>query len=497
MAQNRYWVAFQDKPAAKKTTATWVSAETQEQRQQQGLPVSQFSDVPVHQAYLNGLISEGIQVSAVSKWLNAAAVTATTCQVEALRQKCFIKEVSPISGYFQATSASAKKDEGAPVLHQINAQQFREKGLTGKGVKIGVIDVGFYEANKQPSLKKLFNQDLVRGYKDFVNSAAGKPYTYKESFLDNHGTMVLECLAGYYPKQNLQLGLATEAEYYLARTDHGSRENRLEEEHFVRALEWLDSLGVRLVNSSLGYGTGFDNPIENYRPEQMDGNSFIARAAQMAVQEKGMCMVISAGNDGAKKSWQVLNTPADALGVLTVGATDYNAWIKQGYSGIGPSFLPFLKPDVACFSAFGTSFTTPIITGLAACLLQVNPNLSAQQLTRVIQRSSHLYPYGNNYIGYGVPNAERAIQLAQDSTIVFPAPTVMKASGDQFSFKRPKEWQVAGKGGIVLFRKKSATQVITQQRLSVRTSILLLKRMTSETHTTIQFGENVLEVVWE
>ncbi|GAA4314386.1 S8 family serine peptidase [Nibribacter koreensis] len=416
-----------------------------------------------------------------------------------LRQKCFVQDVNPITGYFKGTAvtASAKKDEATAVLTQINAQKFREMGLNGKGVKIGVIDVGFYEAPKQASLRKLFNQDQVLGYRDFVNPSAGKPYATKESFLDNHGTMVLECLAGYNPKQNLQLGLATEAEYYLARTDHGSRENRLEEEHFVRALEWLDSLGVRLVNSSLGYGTGFDKAEENYRPEQMDGSSFIARAAQMAVLEKGMCLVISAGNDGAKKSWQVLNTPADAPGVLTVGATDYNAWVKQGYSGIGPSFLPYTKPDLACFSAFGTSFTTPVITGLAACLLQVNPYLSAQQLTRLLQRSGHLYPHGNNYIGYGVPNAEKAIQFAKDSTTVFPEPTIMKATGDQFSFKRPKDWQVAGKGGIVLFRKKSPTQVITQQRLSVRTSILLLKRMADETHTTIQFGENVLEVVWE
>ncbi|QHL87346.1 S8 family serine peptidase [Nibribacter ruber] len=479
------------------SAATWISAAAQQQRQQQGLPARQLSDAPVHQAYLDSLRRSGAQITAVSKWLNAAAVEATSCQAELLRQKCFVQQVTPITGYFQAASRSKKKDEVLPVLDQINAQKFREKGLTGKGVKVGVIDVGFYEAPQQASLKRLFNQDHVRGYRDFVNPAAGKPYTYKESFLDNHGTQVLECLAGYNPKHNLQVGLATEADYYLARTDHGSRENRMEEEHFVRALEWLDSLGVRLVNSSLGYGTGFDKAEENYKPEQMDGSSFIARAAQMAVQEKGMCLVISAGNDGSKKNWQFLNTPADAAGVLTVGATDYSSWIKQGYSGIGPGFLPFVKPDLACFSAFGTSFTAPVVTGLAACLLQVNPHLSAQQLTQILKRSGHLYPHGNNYIGYGVPNAEKALQLARDSTIVFPAPTIMKASGNQFSFKRPKDWKVVGQGGIVLFRKKSATQVITQQRLSVRTTILLLKRMTGETHTTIQFGENVLEVVWE
>ena len=125
-------------------------------------------------------------------------------------------------------------------------------------------------------------------------------------------------------------------------------------------MEWIDSLGVRVINTSLGYAKGFSNPAENYEPTQMDGHtSVISKAAQIATEKKGILLVVSAGNEGDDTNWMLISTPADAEGVLAVGATNQKLWNKIGYSSIGPEFLPYLKPNVSCFSLYGTSLAAP------------------------------------------------------------------------------------------------------------------------------------------
>nr|WP_225986674.1 S8 family serine peptidase [Rufibacter sp. LB8] len=415
-----------------------------------------------------------------------------------LTNATFVKETQPITGYFQPTQTTASLDLEflAKAVDQLQPQALFDAQLTGKGVKIGVLDAGFYEAPGKPGLAPLFAGNHVKAHRDFVNPTNQHFYTLRESLLDNHGTKVLERIGGYDSTRKALTGLATGADYYLARTDHGGRENRLEEEKFVQALEWLDSLGVKLVNSSLGYATGFDDPMENYKPTQMDGSSFIARAVQLAIEKKGMLIVVSAGNEGAIKSWQVIGTPADAAGTIAVGATDYDHWTRQGYSGMGPAFLPYLKPDLACFATDGTSFSAPIITGLTACLLQANPSLTGVQLADILRKSGHLYPFGNNYVGYGVPNAGKALALALAPDKISEEKAPLQVTGTKFTFTLEKPLP-AGSGGIVLFRKKSATLVISQQKLSGNTKKINLKRLPGETHTTVQMGDQVVEVVWQ
>ncbi|WP_207432704.1 S8 family serine peptidase [Sabulibacter ruber] len=488
---------FKDKPAT--ASHPLVSEATLQQRQLQRLPLSQVSDQPVHQAYLDSLTSRGLPVTSVSKWLNAAAVTANPAQAHSLWQASFVQELRPITGFLVPTGGTTpyKVHYMSKALNQLKPEPLFAAGLTGQGVKVGVIDAGFFEAPKKPGLMPIFESGRVKAYRDFVNPAQSQTFNKRESLMDAHGTDVLLCLGGSDPNEKVLSGLATEAEFYLARTDHGAREERIEEEYFVRALEWMDSLGVRLINSSLGYGTGFDNPAENYTPEQMDGSSFIAKAVQMAVEQKGMMFIIAAGNDGGTRKWQIINTPADAPGVLTVGATDYATWTKQGYSSIGPKFLPYLKPDVACFAASGTSFSAPIITGLAACLLEENPSLTPQQLTEIIRKSGHLYPFGNNYVGYGVPDAGKALELVQEATAKLPIRVPFLIHGNRFAFRSRSVPAIGENGGIVLFRKASETMVMSQQKLSSRTKKIVVKRLPGETHTTLQVGPKVFELIWQ
>ncbi|WP_066833822.1 S8 family serine peptidase [Rufibacter ruber] len=484
LAQQRYWVQFKDKPAP-------ASPEGNPQTRRQ------LADTPVHQPYLDSLAQCGIKVTGVSKWLNAAAVTASPAQVAHLKQIAFVQDMAPISGFFRPSGRSSPTPPKllAKGVAQLQPGPLLAAGLTGKGVKIGVIDAGFYQASEKPGLQPLFAAGRIKAFKDFVNPAQTAPYTQRESYLDFHGTDVLLAIGGFDPDQQLLTGLAPHADYYLARTDHGGRENRVEEENFVRALEWLDSLGVRLVNSSLGYALGFDNPAENYRPRQMDGTSFIARAVQTAIEQKGMTIVVSAGNDGNNRNWQIIGTPADAPGTIAVGATGYSTWTRQGYSGIGPTFIPYLKPDVACFAKDGTSFSAPLITGLAACLLEMNPNLTSAQLTDILRRSGHLYPFGNNYLGYGVPHAGNALALAKAPTPPPLEKALVTAHGNAFTFKDPTFFS-EGKGAIVLFRKSSPTLVLEQQTQPSFTRKIKLKRLPNETRTTLQKGRQVVEVEW-
>jgi hypothetical protein len=288
--------------------------------------------------------------------------------------------------------------------------------------------------------------------------------------------------------------MATGATFCLARTDHGVKETRQEEDNWLMAMERMDSLGIRLINTSLGYALGFTNPKENYKPQQMDGKtSIISRATRIATEEKGMLIVVSAGNEGSDPNWRIVSTPADAEGVIAVGATKAKSRDKIGYSSIGPEFLPYLKPNVSCFSPSGTSFSAPVITGFAACLLQKEPTLTNKQLKNIIEQSAHLYPYGNNYVGYGVPDARKALQLLKDSTLHVNNIRVIKQKGDVCSL-------VSNDSSVeraVVFRKKNQYFVLEQKVLALTKNKLDLKRLPKEKQTTIDFGNEVVEIIWE
>jgi subtilisin family serine protease len=286
--------------------------------------------------------------------------------------------------------------------------------------------------------------------------------------------------------------MATNAKFYLARTDYSLREYRGEEDNWIAAMEWMDSLGVRLINTSLGYAKGFSDPRENYVPSQMDGKtSAITRAAQIASDKKGIMLIVSAGNEGDDKSWGIVSAPADAKGVLSVGATNGKLWNRIGYSSTGPEFLSYVKPNVSCFSLYGTSLSAPVITGFAACILQANPKLSNKELIDLIEKSAHLYPYGNNFVGYGVPLASRALALAK-------APYLPSNSRLVTVKGKNCEIDVVSQDSLVaVYRKKNNKDVLSQQVAKVQNGKVSLKRQNGERFTTIDLRDSVVEVEWD
>ena len=454
------------------------------------------TDRPVATTYLARLGQLGIGVKCRSRWFNAVSARLTPAQCRVVGRLPFVRQVGRVAAGVVVMARPAPRENPAklaPVLTQIQSEAFAAAGLTGRFVPVGVIDAGFFGADSAAVLRPIASRGGFRQVRDYVNQPATRNQLFRtlETMSDLHGTEVLAAIGGHDPVGQLQLGLGYDASFYLARTDAGNRESRAEEDNWIQAIEWLDSLGVRLVNTSLGYAKGFTDPAENYRPGQMDGHtSLISRAAQLATDKKGMLIIVSAGNEGDDHSWRVISTPADAEGVLAVGATNARLWNRISYSSIGPEALPYLKPNVACFSLYGTSLAAPVITGFAACLLQANPALTNRQLRDIIEQSAHLYPYGNNFVGYGVPQAKRALALLRGET---PAPTArqLQVTGRKCTVPIAVPNQL-----VTLFRKRDATHVIQQAVGKVSHGQLTLRQQPGERFTTIDLKTEVIEVVW-
>ncbi|MFK7900967.1 MAG: S8 family serine peptidase [Cyclobacteriaceae bacterium] len=421
-----------------------------------------------------------------SNWLNAATFDLTSDEKKELLGLPYISKITTVKK-LEPLKTNSQNTSYSKQLEQLNTSILAKKGYTGKGISIGIIDAGFKEADSSPYFKNIFSANHIKATKDFVNPESINFYEEKTD-ADDHGTKVWKRIAGT-ENDSMFYGLAKDASFYLARTEIGDKEIRLEEDYWIEALEWMESKGVKLINSSLGYANKFDSTADNHLRTEMDGETTaISKAAQYAAEEKGMLIIVSAGNLGSKK-WGIISAPADAPDVLTVGATSLAPWTKMGYSSTGPSYNKFLKPDVASYSTSGTSFSAPIITGLAACLWQANPKLSNKQLKKIIEQSSHLYPYGNNYIGYGVPNANRAIEIInkQIPNLSNRPKLMAKDRGKVKFFIKPTE-----EVSVALFQKSDKYMVIKQS------SILLEKKQKSgsdlKNHIKVKRGKDKVTI---
>jgi hypothetical protein len=217
----------------------------------------------------------------------------------------------------------------------------------------------------------------------------------------------------------------------------------------------------------------------------------ITKAAQIAVEEKGLLLVVSAGNEG-QQAWRIVSAPADAAGVVSVGATNANG-TKAGYSSVGPAALPYLKPDVSCHSLDGTSFSAPVVTGFAACLMQLRPDAKGSEIADALRQSAPLYPYGNHYIGYGIPQASRAINLLGGKKVSATMQEKKGRAKEKIQLKHPM-----GEGQALLFHKTDGRLVEKEQVVKASKGKIQVKRPKQATRTTVLFDNNTgVEIIWE
>lgn len=291
----------------------------------------------------------------------------------------------------------------------LGLEPLHEAGFRGEGMTIAVIDVGFYGIDKDTVN---FPPDHIIGCKDFLRNDSSLYTNPKET----HGTSVLSTMLTEKDDAGNPLGTAPDAHYLLIRTEDIDFEYAGEMDNLIRAIHYADSMGVDIITISLGYFE-FDNPEENFTYEQMNGQSPLSQAATAAARN-GKLVVVAAGNEG-NKSWHYLSTPSDADSVICVGAASEDS-VAAVFSSYGPTADGRQKPEVSAWGvrsiiyspdnqsfvlANGTSFATPRIAGMAACIWQAMPHLSAMDLREHIIASASLYPHWDPQMGYGIPNA--------------------------------------------------------------------------------------------
>ncbi len=414
MAQDKcFWVFFTDKNNTQFDPYSYFDAKAIERYQQCGADLYDISNYPLNDSYVGTVGSYSTEVFGESRWLNAIGVETTDDNAALIAQLPFVARVQEIVSNGTVTSVETGfkeiEDNGKDILtdqlKRFGGQHFIDKGIDGKGMRICVMDGGFPKVNTHPAFQHLRdNHQIIKTY-NFPNK---KEDVYGWS---THGTMVLSCIAGIN-EEGQKLGLATGAEFLLARTEIDPEPFK-EEVWWAQGAEWADKNGADIINSSLGYGK------DRHWTKDMDGNSYVAKAANKAV-EKGILICNSAGNEGDDSRWMTIITPADAENVICVGGIDANLkdYRHISFSSYGPTADKRRKPDVVAFgeahvadpsggftSAFGTSFASPLTAGFCACAWQTKRDLTALQMKDEILKSCDLYPYYDYAFGYGVPQA--------------------------------------------------------------------------------------------
>ena len=442
-----YRYTLRDKQASPYTIehpSRWLSHKSIERRRRQGLAIDS-TDLPVSPKYLKGLDRAAAEISredrkslmewtiiGTSRWNNTVLVRSNdTTLLNRLAQLDFVKGtrrvwVSPDSIERSVTVAKVNErwnpwdslkgeyyGNGKEQIEMLQGQRLHNIGMRGKGMTIAVLDGGFQNCDRIPAITRA----NILGTKDFVYP--NSTHFYQEA---DHGTKVLSAMAVNEP--SVLVGTAPEARFWLLRCEDQQTEQPVEEDYWAMAAEFADSVGVDIINSSLGYNE-FDNHFGDYHQRELDGNkALISRTASMLAR-KGIVLVNSAGNSGMGP-WKKIVFPADAHQILTVGAL--NADRKNApFSGVGPTQDGRVKPDVmalgsptslvsgrgAIVTDMGTSFSTPVVCGLVACLWQALPKMSALEIINLVRQTSSSYLEPDNIYGYGVPNFWRAYMIGK------------------------------------------------------------------------------------
>lgn len=454
-SQEDAWVYFTDKPDSQyyfDNPLEMLSQRALDRRTNQGIALD-ILDVPIYQLYFDQIsTSSGIEVKSKSKWMNAVHVRGSISAIDALADLTFVSNIQFANRSLNTQNRIANNSENKAVNKQLDVQEnfvygnssnqiqmlnghlLHQQDYTGTGKIIAVMDAGFPNVNTASSFQRIRDNNQILGGYNFV---ARNENVYTSN---SHGTLVLSLMAGYV--ENQLVGTAPDANYYLFITEDSADENPVEESYWVEAAELADSLGVDVINTSLGY-FAYNNPSYSYTYADMNGvTSFISRGADIAFS-RGMICVTSAGNSGNSANPNI-STPADAIHTLTVGSVKFDETYST-FSSIGPTFDGRIKPDVMAqgqnpyFSttsgsvsnaSSGTSFSGPIIAGMVASFWQAIPWATNQQVVDFVLQSADRFTNPTTQFGYGIPDFQVALNMAQLSVeenekiqfLVYPNP---------------------------------------------------------------------------
>ncbi len=406
-----------------------------------------MKDIPVNPAYLAQVKAEGLNIKWPSKWLNAVSGMAAKSQLDELEALPFVKKLDIVyklkKGFQPETDQNAMKQilskvtqpeginsynygESYDELQQINVPAVHDMGYTGQGVTVCVMDAGF----SRLSHTAFDSMNIIAAW-DFVNNDPNVG-NQSDSGDGSHGTETLSTIGGYAPGHII--GPAFNASYILAKTENTDSETPLEEDNWIAAMEWADSIGVDVTSTSLSY-TDFDPPWLSYTWEDMDGNTAIITNGADYAAYLGIVVVNSAGNYGYNASHNTLGAPADGDSVIAAGAVEYSG-TRSSFSSVGPTADGRIKPDIMALGSgnvvaspyndnsysyvSGTSFSCPLSAGVAALILCANPGLTPMQVRDAMRETASQSNNPDNQYGWGILNALDAVNY-------FPTPVELSS----------------------------------------------------------------------
>lgn len=439
-----------------------------------------LEDLPIPENYLKQIENSGAKILLRLKWLNYVVVEANQDQLNKISKLEFVKSIQPISEIvpkiyteninitpykyntskllFVTEEFNQRYGESINQLKMLSIDQLHSLGILGDSVILGIIDTGFrWKENS------VFRQANVLKEYDFIsqdNITENEPSD--TTIQDHHGTMVFSIISGI--KEGFLFGSAPFASFVLAKTEDIRKETHYEEDCFAAAIEWMDSIGVDIITSSLGYSK-FDSAETSYSFEHFDGKTALVSVYANRAKKIGIIMVSSAGNRGPNDS--TIQAPAEALGEIAIGAVNPTGDTVLKFSSRGPTYDGRLKPDfvaqgnyVICSPAYpldtttygsGTSVAAPIFAGGLALLLSTFEELTPDDVYELLLENSSHKNNPDNAWGYGIPNFYNA---AENYNIIISPPFTFPHSGKQrvlfkIKYKYPIEY------AKIFFRRQS------------------------------------------
>jgi subtilisin family serine protease len=435
------WVYFRDKGPGKlqklEEVKMTLTVQSLNRRLRNGFDalVDEF-DLPVYKNYVLSIKPYVKRIRHTSRWLNAASVEATRQSLERIAKFRFVKKVDkvlvytyrdPVSGPKIGTKLAPEVPLAGPLVFdygmsftqvdQLHIPPLHNLGYSGKGVLICMLDSGFNNLHHHA----LDHIDIVATW-DFVND---DPSVFDEEGQwgnGDHGTNTLGTIAGYEPGE--LIGPAFGASFLLGKTENSDEERHIEEDHWIAGAEWADTLGADIISSSLGYRDRFTQGEEDYSWQDMDGyTTVVAKGANIAAS-RGILIVNSVGNEGSTSSGRnTLISPADCEHVLAAGAVNSQG-TRVTFSSVGPTADGRIKPDAmalgeSVYSAGpggvnvyefvnGTSFSCPLVAGIAALVLEINPSWTNQDIMTAIKSTASQSDAPDNGYGWGIVDAQKA-----------------------------------------------------------------------------------------
>lgn len=395
----------------------------------------------------------GVTVRVASRWLHALSARIPAATLTVLSRERTLRHLQPVGRWRLPTRLDRAAElvpagvDTCPALgdptygssempyRQLHLRPLADAGITGTGVRIAILDAGFN------TLAPAFAGVTVTAQHDFVfgdsvvrdegNDLPGAQF---------HGTAVWSLFAGLVPGR--LVGIARGASYLLAKTEDIRSETRVEEDNYVAALEWADSIGVDIVSSSLGY-LNFDNGF-TYGPAQLNGDVAVTTVAADSAAARGILIVTAAGNDGP--GFRTIETPGDADSVITAGAEDSLGHVTA-FSSRGPTADGRLKPDLTAPGLdvctltgtslgrlAGTSFATPLLAASAALVKQLHPTIGPTALRAALEAQASNRAAPDSTSGWGRPDVSATAVFAAGITPLAPLPPSLSSVTPDFAW---------------------------------------------------------------